>query len=98
MLVTIEKYDIVKGVTYKRQFNLDSNSLVFYQENLTIATMYGDFKELSILCKDSEKVNFISARLRDSYTKDVTFYTFDTINYFDSDNEMRTLMTIGDEF
>ena len=98
MLVTIEKYDIVKGVTYKRQFNLDTNSLVFYQDNLTIATVYGDFKELSILCRDTEKVDFISVRVRDSYSKDVTCYHFDTINYFDSDNEMRTLITIGDEF
>ena len=95
MLVTIKKYGIVKGVTYKRQFNLDTNCIALYKDNLTIATIYGDFKEMSILCRDSEKVDFISLRIRDNIN-DFTCYHFDTINYFDNDNEMNAFMSIND--
>ena len=92
MIVTIEKYDIVKGVTYKRKFNLDTNCIVLYQHNMTIATIYGDFNEMSILCRDSEKVDFISVRVRDNHVKDFTCYSFDTIKYFDSEDEMKILI------
>lgn len=96
MLVTIEKYDIVKGVTYKRKFNLDTKSIVLYKDNLTIAVIYGDFKEMRILCKDSENVDFICVSIIYGSSKDMTCYSFDTINYFDSDNEMKTLLTNND--
>ena len=65
---------------------------------MTIAIIHGDFKELSILCKDSEKVDFTCVRIGDTYSKDFCCYLFDTINYFDSNDEMKTLIRSGDEF
>lgn len=97
MLVTIEKYDIVKGVTYKRQFELDSDCIVFEKDGLTISISRGLFKELNILCRDKDNVDFISTRIVESISRDVTLYHFDTIKYF-YDNEIKVLVRQGDEF
>lgn len=97
MLVTIEKYDIVKGVTYKRQFELDSDCIVFEKNGLTLSIIRGLFKELYILCRDKDNVNFISARIVERISRDVTLYFFDTIKYF-YDNEIKVLVRQGDEF
>ena len=96
MLVTIEKYEIVKGVTYNRQFELDTNCIILENDCLTIGILRGDFKELSILCRDKEHVDFISARIIDIH-KDFTCYHFDTIKYF-YDNKVKVLVRKGDEF
>lgn len=96
MLVTIEKYDIVKGVTYSQQFELNSNCLVFEKDYLTIAIINGDFKELSILCRDRETVDFISVRVVESASKDFTTYYVDTISYFDN-SEIKTLIRQGEK-
>ena len=97
MLVTIEKYDIVKGVTYKRQFELDTNCVIFEKDGLTISIMHGLFKELYILCRDKENFNFISTRVVESISRDITLYHFDTIKYF-YDNDVKVLVRQGDEF
>lgn len=97
MLVTIEKYDIVKGVTYKRQFELNTDCVILEKDGLTIAILHGLFKELYILCRDKDNVNFISTRIVESISKDVTLYNFDTIKYF-YDNEIKVLVRQGDEF
>lgn len=97
MLVTIEKYDIVKGVTYKRQFELNMDCVIFENDGLTMSIMHGLFKELYILCRDKENVNFISARVVESISRDVTIYHFDTIKYF-YDNDVKVLVRQGDEF
>ena len=96
MLVTIEKYDIVKGVTYKRQFELDTDCLVFGKDSLTIAIIHGDFKKLSILCRDEETVDFISVRVSESGSKDFTTFFVDTVSYFD-DSEIKTLLRQGEK-
>lgn len=97
MLVTIEKYDIVKGVTYKSQFELDSDCIVFEKDGSTISIIHGLFKELYILCRDKDNVNFISTRIVESISRDLTLYHFDTIKYF-YDNEIKVLVRQGDEF
>lgn len=97
MLVTIEKYDIVKGVTYKRQFELDADCIILEKDGLTLSIARGILKELYILCRDREKVEFISARVVESISRDVTLYHFDTIKYF-YDNEIKVLVRQGDEF
>lgn len=96
MLVTIEKYDIVKGCTYKRQFELVTNGIILENDNLTIGVFLGDFKELSILCRDKEQVDFISARFIDIH-KEFTCYHFDTIKYY-YDNDVKVLVRKSDEF
>lgn len=97
MLVTIEKYDIVKGVTYKRQFELDTDCVIFEKDGLIMSITHGLFKELYILCRDKENVNFISARIIESISRDITLYHFDTIKYF-YDNNIKVLVRQGDEF
>ena len=95
MLVTIEKYDIVKGVTYSQQFELNTDCLVFEKDCLTIAIIHGDFKELSILCRDKESVDFISVRVVESASKDFTTYYVDGVSYFDN-SDIKTLIRQGD--
>lgn len=97
MLVTIEKYDIVKGVTYKRQFELNTDCVILEKDGLTISIMHGLFKELYILCRDKENVDFISARIVESISRDFTSYHIDTIKYF-YDDEVKILVRQGDEF
>ena len=97
MLVTIQKYDIVKGVTFKRQFELDTDCVVLENDGTTIAIIHGLFKELSILCRDKENVDFISARVIEEFSKDFTCYHFDTIKYF-YDNELKILVRSNDIF
>lgn len=97
MLVTIEKYDIVKGVTYKRQFELDTDCVIFEKDGLTMSIMRGLFKELCILCRDNDNVNFISSRVIESISRDVALYHFDTIKYL-YDNNVKILVRQGDEF
>ena len=96
MLVTIEKYDIVKGVTYSQQFELNTECLVFEKDFLTVAIIHGDFKELSILCRDKETVDFISVRVSESVSKDFTTYYVDAVSYFD-DSEIKTLIRQGEK-
>ena len=96
MLVTIEKYDIVKGSTYKRQFELDTNGIILENDNLTIGVFLGDFKELYILCRDKEQFDFISARFIDTH-KEFTCYHFDTIKYY-YDNAVKVLVRKNDNF
>lgn len=97
MLVTIEKYDIVKGVTYKHQFELDTDCVIFEKDGLTLSIMNGLFKELYILCRDRDDVDFISARIVESFSKYLTLYHFDTIKYF-YDNDIKVLVRQGNEF
>ena len=97
MVVTIEKYDIVKGVTYKTQFALDTDCLVLENNGLTIGVFHGNFKELCILCRDKDRVEFVSARIIEDFSKDFICYHFDTIKYF-YDNELRVLVTSDDIF
>ena len=97
MLVTIEKYDIVKGVTYKRQFELNTECIIFENNGLTLAIMHGLFKELTILCRDRENVSFISARVTESISKDFVCYNFDKIRYYYDDN-IKTLIKANDIF
>lgn len=97
MLVTIEKYDIAKGVTYKRQFELNTDCVILEKDGLTIAIINGLFKELTILCRDKESVDFISARVVESISRDFTCYHFDTIKYF-YDDEIKVLVRQGYEF
>lgn len=97
MVVTLEKYDIVKGITYKTQFVLDSDCLVLENNGLTIGVFHGDFKELCILCRDKENVDFVSARIIEDFSKDFICYHFDTIKYF-YDNDLKILVRSGDIF
>ena len=97
MLVTIEKYDIVKGVTYSRQFELNSDCLVLENNGLTLNVFHGDFKELCILCRDKDRVDFVSARIIEDLLKDIVCYHFDTIKYF-YDNEFKVLVRSNDIF
>ena len=97
MVVTIEKYDIVMGVTYKRQFVLNTECIVLEKDGLTIGVFHGDFKELCILCRDKESVDFISGRIIDDLLKDYVFYHFDTIKYF-YDNGFKVLVRANDIF
>ena len=97
MVVTIEKYDIVKGVTYKAQFALDTDCLVLENNGLTIGVFHGDFKELCILCRDKERVDFVSARIIEDFSKDFICYHFDTIKYF-YDNDLKILARSNDIF
>ena len=96
MLVTIEKYDILKGVTYSQQFELSTECIVLEKDFLTIAIIHGDFKELSILCRDKENVDFISVRVSESTSKDFTSYFVDSVSYFDND-EIKTLIRQGEK-
>ena len=97
MLITIEKYDIVKGITYKTQFALDTDCLVLENDGTTIGVFHGEFKELCILCRDKENVDFISARIIEDFSKDFTCYHFDTIKYF-YDNDLKILVRSNDIF
>ena len=97
MLVTIEKYDIVKGVTYKRQFELNTDCVILENDGTTIAIIHGLYKELTILCRDKENVDFISTRIIDSISRDFTCYHFDTIKYF-YDNDIKVLVRSNDIF
>ena len=97
MVVTIEKYDIVKGVTYKTQFALDTYCLVLENNGLTIGVFHGNFKELCILCRDKEIVDFVSVRIIEDFSKDFICYHFDTIKYF-YDNDLKILVRSGDIF
>ena len=97
MIVTIEKYDIVKGITYKTQFTLDTDCLVLENDGLTIGVFHGDFKELCILCRDKETVEFVSARIIEDFSKDFICYHFDTIKYF-YDNDLKILVRSNDIF
>lgn len=97
MLVTIEKYDIVKGVTYSKQFELNTNCLVFEKDSLTTAIIHCDFKELYILCRDKETVEFVSARVIEDFSNDFIQYHFDTIKYF-YDNDLKVLVRANDIF
>ena len=96
MLVTIEKYDIVKGVTYKRQFELNTECVILEGSRLTVGVFHGDFKKLDILCRDKENVDFISLRIIDDNNKDFTCYHFDTIKYY-YDDDIKVLARKGDE-
>ena len=95
MLVTIEKYDIVKGVTYKRQFELNTDCVILENKDLTTGVFHGNFKELCILCRDEERVNFVSARIIEDFSKDFICYHFDTIKCF-YDNDIKILVRSND--
>lgn len=95
MLVTIEKYDIVKGVTYKSQFELNTDCLIIEKDRLTISIIRGDYKELSILCRDKDYVDFISVTASDSISKEYVTYYVDAISYFDN-SEIKTLIRQGE--
>lgn len=95
MLVTIEKYDVVKGVTYKQQFELNTDCVIIEKEHLTIAIIRGDYKELSILCRDKDNVEFISVTASDSISKELVTYYVDEISYFDN-SEIKTLLRQGE--
>ena len=97
MLVTIEKYDIVKGVTYKRQFELNTDCVIFENDGLTIAITHGNYSELKILCRDKENVDFITATLFENISNDFVCYHFDTIKYF-YDNDIKILVKSNDTF
>ena len=96
MLVTIEKYDISRGVTYSKQFELNTECLLFEKDCLTVSIIHGDFKELSILCRDKETVDFIAVRVSESASKDFTTYFVDSVCYFDN-SELKTLIRQGEK-
>ena len=95
MKIIIEKYDLVKGVTYKRDFELDTEAIILEKGLLTLAIIQGNFDTLNILCKDTEKVQFTSVRVCDNIIKDCTFYHFDTIKYYNNGN-IKVLLAEGD--
>ena len=96
MKVTIEKFDVSTGTTAKRDFELDTDTILLSKSGITLAYTSGDPVEIEILCKDSEKVDFISVTI---YYENghITIFTFDTIAYY-YDNVFRTLAQKGDEF
>lgn len=95
MKVTLEKYEITKGTTYKREFELDTNCIVLQKERCTIATIYGDLYHLSILCRDKEQVDFISVRVLYNNSNAVTCYHVDSVQYFEN-NEIKVLLREND--
>ncbi len=95
MLVTLEKFDIEKGTTYKREFQLDTNCIVLEKDYCCIAIIHGDFDKMDILCRDKDNADFISVRISYDIAHDFTTYHFDTIKYFDN-NEIKVLLRSGD--
>lgn len=95
MLVTLEKYDIVKGVTYKRDFELDTECIVIEKDSCCVAIIHGNYTNMEILCRDKDKADFISVSIRYRIAKESTCYHFDTIKYF-YNNEIKVLLRSND--